>query len=366
LEAGDIHGNPAKDSNEGWADLTAQRGTTEITIPSEETPFASKPAFTDGHRSPTAGIKVPLEAGDIHGNPAKDSNEEWADLTAQRGTTKTTIASEETAAKGNPAFADGHEPLTAGIRFQFEAGEALELPVNGSDEGAADTPSTFDIESIASSDHPFTSSDQTGPESSSSDQHQERQDAQGFQSSQDAPSGAQPTETDPAFSLSQPARNVSSPAPVDERAAKVNVYQPDWTQRITEHLHESIIEGKNSLVVELEPGDLGQMTLRIEADQRQVTAWITTPSEETRNLLLQNTSALQKHLADHGLNLGQFNVNVGDERGNPRAYSGDRGGRKVSRTAGKTGSSVQGPAVLPGIHSRLRGDGSRQRISLIA
>lgn len=282
------------------------------------------------------------------------------------GPHKTRHDAEEVPLPPDHKITDAHEPPNAVGRPQFEAGRPQEPSVNGPDEVEADMPSPYDIESLASSDEPFTSSGQPGSESPPSDSQEGGQDAREFRPIQDGPSRAKPMEADSPFSLAQPTHNIPSAAHGDEGTARVNVYQPGWTQKITEHLQESIREGKSSLVVELEPEDLGQLTLRIEADQRHVTAWITTQSEQARNLLLQNTSTLQKHLADHGLNLGQFSVNVGGERGNPGAAGGGRGERKVSRATVKTGSSLSGLPVVPGIHSRLMEGAPRQRISLMA
>jgi flagellar hook-length control protein FliK len=101
--------------------------------------------------------------------------------------------------------------------------------------------------------------------------------------------------------------------------------------------------------------------LRVEADQKHVTAWVTTQNEDAKNLLLQNTASLQKHLADQGLDLGQFNVNVGGDKGSQQPFAGRREQRRRSKTDGKAGAEI-----VTGITPRMQATGSNQMISLIA
>jgi flagellar hook-length control protein FliK len=152
---------------------------------------------------------------------------------------------------------------------------------------------------------------------------------------------------------------------LEEQAERVNIYEPDWARKVSEQVLDRARAGKSSLVVEFEPQDLGHMTLRIEADQKHVTAWISTQNEEARTLLLQNASALQKHLAEHGLSLGELTVNVSDGRGNARGQAGNRETRRTPRIAGRQGPELSSENRVPGIHGRIPGHGDHQMISLV-
>jgi len=149
------------------------------------------------------------------------------------------------------------------------------------------------------------------------------------------------------------------------RTTRVNLHHPAWPSEIAERLVEGTRTGKSSLVVEFEPRDFGHMTLRIEADQRQVTAWISTRSEEARVLLLQHSSSLQKHLAEHGLSLAQLTVDIGDAGGGSRGNPTHRSERRASRIGIGTAMGRKGPEVVPGVHRRPLGAGGNQTISLV-
>jgi hypothetical protein len=256
---------------------------------------------------------------------------------------------------------DGRDPIS-GTAAWLKAGDERPFDRQANADTRNDPSSNFEIESPVQGIESFTRAGSNGSGSASSNQ-QGGNGPKGFPLGGDSTAGSQQTETDPAFSLSGISQSPNSSARLDEGTRKINVYQPDWTQRISEQLQDRVRQGKSSLVVELDPENLGHLTLRVEADQKHVTAWITTQNEDTRNLLLQNTSALQKHLADQGLDLSQFNVNVGDERRNQQAFAGGRDQRRDARTEGKAKAGI---SLLRGVHSRIQGDGSTQVLSLIA
>lgn len=149
------------------------------------------------------------------------------------------------------------------------------------------------------------------------------------------------------------------------RAERVNLQHPRWPEKLADHVVDGVRSRKSSLVVELEPQELGHITLRIEADHRQVSAWISTRNEEVRGLLLQNSSSLQKHLAEQGLSLAQLAVNVGDGRDGTWGSGTRRHDRRASRIPPGPGMEPIPAGGVPGVHQRLLGQGGNQTISLV-
>jgi flagellar hook-length control protein FliK len=234
-------------------------------------------------------------------------------------------------------------------------------------EPMEDTSADFQVEPLASGDNPFESPDNANSGSSSPNQREQGSPGDAFQAKQDreGSGGLNRSESDAVFSVPTPANRSVNHAGLEEQAERVNIHEPDWARKISEQVLDRARAGKSSLVVELEPQDLGHLTLRIEADQRHVTAWISTQNEEARNLLLQNASALQKHLAEHGLSLGELTVNVSHDRGNSGGHAGNRETRRTSRVGGRPGRELQNETRVPGVHGRMVGHGSNQTISLV-
>ncbi len=249
--------------------------------------------------------------------------------------------------------------LRVGEEQSNEAPDGVEL--------MEDTSADFQVEPLASGDNPFESLDNADSGRSSPNQHEQGNPADAFQAKQDreGSGGLNHSESEAVFSVPTPANRSVNHAGMEEQAERVNVHEPDWARKVSEQVLERARAGKSSLVVELEPQGLGHMTLRIEADQRHVTAWISTQNEEARNLLLQNASALQKHLAEHGLSLGELTVNVSHDRGNARGHAGNRETRRTWRVGGRQGRELQNETHVPGVHGRMVGHGSHQTISLV-
>ncbi len=88
-----------------------------------------------------------------------------------------------------------------------------------------------------------------------------------------------------------------------------------WPMDMAQRIQELAKERQSShLTLELEPKELGRLTLRVETRQEEVTATVTAEKEQAREVLLRNTHALRQNLEQQGLTLGQFLVDVRDER----------------------------------------------------
>ncbi len=71
----------------------------------------------------------------------------------------------------------------------------------------------------------------------------------------------------------------------------------------------SLREGKE-LTVELNPRELGKLTLQVSEHNGVVTTVIKVESERTKELLMENLAVLKENLEQQGLEVGQFQVDV--------------------------------------------------------
>jgi flagellar hook-length control protein FliK len=118
------------------------------------------------------------------------------------------------------------------------------------------------------------------------------------------------------------------------------------------------------MTLELEPQNLGRLTLKIEAVNDQITASVSTENEQVKEVLLRNSSALRQQLQQDGLSLGQLQVDVRQEKSGGR----DFGNSEAQQARGKGFNRVsdieeRAPSVSNGVY-RKRAE--NQLISLFA
>ncbi len=154
---------------------------------------------------------------------------------------------------------------------------------------------------------------------------------------------------------------VSQGMPVNEpfqtpfRGESLSLVNPAWPQNMAQHIQNLLKERPTShLTLELEPSELGRLTLRVETKHEEVTASVIAEKEQAREVLLRNAPALRQNLQEQGLTLGQFLVDVRDERSGSgqhpmpnRAFS-----KKPSRGQAELKSQrVQGDTGIVRIHA---------------
>lgn len=114
---------------------------------------------------------------------------------------------------------------------------------------------------------------------------------------------------------------------------------------------------KNFLKLEMDDKNLGKLILEVRTQQKEVSAKLTTETEQARGLLLQNTAALRQELQAEGMVLEQFQVDVegrGSGRGNREREGGVEVGKNTAATSKRktTGSSGRSTANrVDGEHS---------------
>lgn len=133
----------------------------------------------------------------------------------------------------------------------------------------------------------------------------------------------------------------SSAASGQETGARLALAESSWPESLSKQIEESHRQGRSHLTIELEPENLGKLVLRIESDRHQVSAWVSTQSEDARSVLLQGASALRRHLEEQGLTLGQFSVDVG-RQGEEQRFAQAGRSRKA---AGRASRIDEGPSV---------------------
>jgi flagellar hook-length control protein FliK len=145
----------------------------------------------------------------------------------------------------------------------------------------------------------------------------------------------------------------------------LSLSDPSWTQDLSRQIQDLHRQDRNRMTLELEPRNLGRLTITIEAVKDQVNAVVSTGSEHVRDMLLNNSSALSTHLQQEGLTLNQLQVDVRQQGNGRQAFEqtwAQQGQRSIS--SGKDGSFDQTPqTVLNAAYVRPATSG---RISLFA
>jgi flagellar hook-length control protein FliK len=157
----------------------------------------------------------------------------------------------------------------------------------------------------------------------------------------------------------------ASPTGAHSSGASISLEHPSWPENLSQRLHQLQQEGRSQMTLEVEPRDMGRLSLRIETQQNQVIAYISTDNEQTKALLMQHASDLRQHLQDQGLQLGQFSVEVRKDGSNNRnGYQRKSStGRDSARAQTVQGSDADGAAAAAVRYGRRGGE---QTISLFA
>jgi len=127
----------------------------------------------------------------------------------------------------------------------------------------------------------------------------------------------------------------AAPASSDE-TGHLSLRDASWPRGLAHEFKELTTRKGNHLTLELEPKDLGRLTLTVETDRNHVTAWVSTETEQARLLLSQHTSELRQCMQEQGLLLGEFFVGVKDQKGHGTLYRQGRSAKKVAELGGKT------------------------------
>jgi flagellar hook-length control protein FliK len=148
-----------------------------------------------------------------------------------------------------------------------------------------------------------------------------------------------------------------------ESELRLRLTESSWPDELSRKIEESHRQGRSHLTIELEPESLGKLVLRVEADRNHVTAWVSTQNENAKSLLLHGSAALRQHLEEQGLTLGQFTVDVGQQRGEQR-FTQTRSNR--NQDPGVSRTKRDQPMSLTGLRSARDAAASDRLISVFA
>lgn len=95
-----------------------------------------------------------------------------------------------------------------------------------------------------------------------------------------------------------------------QRRTILSLEQAEWPQELGHKLSLLSRGGKNFMTLELQPESLGKLLVRVETHGTHVSALVQTEHPVVREILQSNTASLRDVLADHGLQLMQFSVDV--------------------------------------------------------
>ncbi len=128
----------------------------------------------------------------------------------------------------------------------------------------------------------------------------------------------------------------------DKAAEFFSSYTSSLTAELAQRIQELHRQKRHELTLELQPEQLGRLRVRIGTDDNQVSALISTESEQVKELLNRGSAALRQELASQGLVLDKFQIDVNsqgstDEHASYQQGSGSRrnGSHQQAPSAGK-------------------------------
>lgn len=95
-----------------------------------------------------------------------------------------------------------------------------------------------------------------------------------------------------------------------EPAATLSLEHAQWPQELGHKLSLLSRSGKNFMTLELQPESLGKLIVRVETHGTHVSALVQTEHPVVREILQSNMASLRDVLADQGLQLSHFSVDV--------------------------------------------------------
>ena len=119
----------------------------------------------------------------------------------------------------------------------------------------------------------------------------------------------------------------------------------------------TLAQGTSEIRLQLQPENLGQVTMRLTVSGNQVTANVIAQSADVRNAIVANHQDLARSLSEAGLTLSGFSVDVsGGDAGKDQSKDGTAGfGRRYvvhelngTTTADASETSNPGPSLLSG------------------
>ncbi len=170
-------------------------------------------------------------------------------------------------------------------------------------------------------------------------------------------------------SASQRAAEVRMEVPISQQSSgsNLNYNQPgDMAETIENWRAQYRGVGGQQLILELEPGQFGKVSIKVGANRDEVSAMVLTENESARQAILRNAPELRQSLDDQGLMLGKFQVDVnGEKAGSGNSYTGRQTpeGQTSDGRAERTGKTAGRPRPKP---AYIRRGNGLSRVSIFA
>lgn len=102
-----------------------------------------------------------------------------------------------------------------------------------------------------------------------------------------------------------------------------NNYSVVIISQIAERIGQMRQENQNRIILQLEPPELGRVTVRLSAKDHKISTAITTENEEVKDLLQKNSEILKRYFEEQGLLLEEFSVEYENDGNSSYAYQRD-------------------------------------------
>lgn len=158
----------------------------------------------------------------------------------------------------------------------------------------------------------------------------------------------------------------SSAASTGTGEGQLDMGASSWTSELAERIQNLYQQKRTSnLTLDLEPEGMGHLTLRVSTRKQEVTAFISTDTQQAGELLSRNSNLLRSNIESTGLTLTNLFVDVRQgKEGNSSSYfqNSSSGGRKTASVDTIKEGSVQQTSSA----SILAGTDSERLINLVA
>ncbi|MGB6985083.1 MAG: flagellar hook-length control protein FliK [Candidatus Aquilonibacter sp.] len=170
-----------------------------------------------------------------------------------------------------------------------------------------------------------------------------------------------PSGANPASLIAAPSSNLNSQVQdaLQSSSSNGNTVDPNQIieQMVSGMTMRTLAQGTSEIRLQLQPENLGQVTMRLTVSGNQVSANFIAQSADVRSALVANHQDLARSLSEAGLTLSGFSVNVsGGDAGQDQSKDRTTGfGRRfvvhelnATATADTTEASTLGPSLLSG------------------
>jgi flagellar hook-length control protein FliK len=126
-------------------------------------------------------------------------------------------------------------------------------------------------------------------------------------------------------------------------------YDPYRSAELAQNMREQVAgAGARQLVLEMEPDELGKISIKVGAKKDEISVEAVTQSADARAVLMSHTPELRQDLKDQGLVLDKFMVDVnGEKSGGGNYQEGSKSKGKAAQTPKTAGAGSIRASGIP-------------------